>query len=90
MQNKPLLLRKCLICQAYLGTSGVHLQMGLFRECSMSTLAKSANEISKLGEGKIVYMVKDSRIEKNKQNVNSKIFPLTITNGAKVLKIKNI
>lgn len=56
----------------------------------MSILAKSANEISKLGEGKIVYMVKDSRIEKNKQNEKSKIFPLTITNGAKVLKIKNI
>lgn len=90
MQNKPQFLRKCLICQAHLGTSGVHLQMELFRECSMSILAKSANEISKLGEGKIVYMVKDSRIEKNKQNEKSKIFPLTITNGAKVLKIKNI
>lgn len=41
MQNKLQFLRKCFIYWAHLGTSAEHLQVGLFRECSMSTWPKA-------------------------------------------------
>lgn len=64
MQNKLQFLRKCLIYWVHLGTSVEHLQMGLFRKCSMSIWPIAQLTFQNLGGKKIVYMVKDSRIEK--------------------------